>query len=132
MEAPLNKKASDYIARLTSTWRPALAFAFKLLGTEVKPSDITLRYERPETVQPLTQSIVRQNSVTAGIPLVTALQREGWTEAELSEMQADKEDEDQANKMSLGAALARAQRTFDGGNGQAPPREEPVANASAK
>jgi hypothetical protein len=47
-------------------------------------------------------------------------------------MQADKEDEDQANKMSLGAALARAQRTFDGGNGQAPPREEPVANASAK
>lgn len=133
MEAPLNKKASDYIARLTSTWRPALAFALKLLGTEVKPSDITLRYERPETVQPLTQSIVRQNSVTAGIPLVTTLRREGWTDAEIEEMEAEKGDEQAEQTATLGAALAKAQRTFDqGGNGQAPPREEPVANASAK
>jgi len=133
MEAPLNHKCTDHIARLTSTWKPALAFALKLLGTEVEPADISLQYAEPETVQPLTTSIIRQNSVTAGIPLVTALKREGWTDVEIEEMEGEKEKESAAQTASLGVALAKAQRTFDqGGNGQKPPREEPVANARAE
>ena len=114
-EAPLNRKAADYISRLTPTWRQALAFALTLMGTPVKPSDITLQYERPETVQPLTQSIIRQNSITAGIPLVTALKREGWTDAELLEMEAEKAAESAANRSMLALAMVKAQREFDQG-----------------
>jgi hypothetical protein len=125
-EAPLNRKARDYISRLTPTWKQALSFALTLMGTPVEPSGITLNYERPETVQPLTQSLIRQNSITAGIPLVTVLRREGWTDTEIEEMQAEKEGEEAAQAVTLGAALARAQRAFDGGNA---PREETVSNA---
>ena len=134
-EAPLNRKAADYISRLTPTWRQALSFALTLLGRPVEPSAITLQYERPETVQPLTQSIIRQNSITAGIPLVTVLKREGWTDREIADMQAEKEGESAAQTVTLGAALARAQRTFDqGGIGQQAQTQpgEPVANARPK
>jgi len=114
-EAPLNRKASDYISRLTPTWKQALSFALTLMGTPVDPSAITLQYERPETVQPLTTSLIRQNSVTAGIPLVTTLRREGWSETEIEQMEEDRAAESEAQTQSLGAALARAQRTFDQG-----------------
>lgn len=127
-EAPLNRKASDYISRLTPTWKNALAFALQLMGTPVIAADITLQYERPETVQPLTTSLIRQNSVTAGIPLVTVLKREGWSQAEIDEMESEKESEDAARQETLAGAMVKAQRAFDAGPQNQPPaqNEEPV------
>ena len=71
--------------------------------------------EEPEDVVEERRSRTRQANTAAGIPLITQLRREGWTEEEIEAMQADKEGEAAAQTVTLGAALARAQRQFDAG-----------------
>jgi len=116
MEAPLNKKAQKYIDRFSSTWRKVAQFMLKLEGKEIDELDITATFDRPETVQPMTNATIRKTNVEAGIPLTTQLRDEGWTQQELDDMQEDKETEQASNKAGLGAALLNAQAGFDRGN----------------
>lgn len=96
MEAPLNKKAQKAIDVFKPTWAEVAAFLLKLNGNgDVNPRDITPVFARPETVQPRTQAEIRQMDVATGIPLVTALKREGWTDAEIAAMQKDKAEAQQ-------------------------------------
>lgn len=90
LEAPLNKKCSRYISNFTATWKRVGAFMQKLQsGFEVQASDVTPQFARPETVQPRTQAEIRQINVSAGIPLLTVLRKEGWTDQELGELESD-------------------------------------------
>jgi len=128
LEAPLNKKVQDRIDHLTPTWREVAAFALKAAGQEIDEQVIAVSWAAVETVQPKTQAEIRESSTRAGIPLSTALRREGWTQAELDEMEKDRKQASEAEKNSLAAALVRAQRTMN----QPPPgtpkdKEDPNA-----
>lgn len=115
MEAALNAKCRQYIERFSPVWREVAAFVLVLSGQSVDPMTITPVWQPVETVQPLTQSIIRQNSVGAGMPLVTSLRREGWTEAELAQMDADRKAQQQAEADSLALAMLEQERRFDQG-----------------
>jgi len=117
MEAPLNKKAQDRIARLTSTWRKIAAFALQVQGVAVPETEITPIFEKPETVQPRTQAEIREISARTGIPLITLLRDEGWTEEQIAQMEDDKAQETAAAQTGLASALVEAQRRFDQGQG---------------
>lgn len=93
MEAPLNKKCTRLIGRFSPTWQDVGSFLLELSGREVPSKEIAAVFEKPTTVQPLTSSQVRQFDVTTGIPLRTVLRREGWTDAELAQLESEREME---------------------------------------
>lgn len=98
MESPLNRKASRFVQRMTPTWRSLGEFLYALDHEDVsnmpesedgKKNRLDVVFDDVETVQPLTDSIILQNNVNAGIPLITQLRRKGWTEEELTALQED-------------------------------------------
>jgi hypothetical protein len=119
MEAPLNRKVQRRIRHFSAGWRDVARFLLVLDGFgNVMPSTITPVFDEAETIQPLTQAQIRQTAVSTGIPLKTALRREGWTDAEIAAMEKDKEAERQETEANLAASMVRAQRSFDrGGSG---------------
>jgi hypothetical protein len=118
MEAPLNKKAQKSIDRLTPEWKAVAAFMLRLdSGADVPVGAITPEFDRPETVQPRTEAEIREINGRAGIPLVTSLRKEGWTEAEIAQLLADRDEANRAQQSALADSLIEAQRRFDqGGN----------------
>lgn len=58
--------------------------------------------------------------VTAGVPLKTSLRRAGWSEAELDQMEEEKQAEQEAAAESFGQALLAQGRQFD--QGKNPPQ----------
>ena len=115
MESPINKKAQRYINRFAVVWRKLAHFLLQLDGVAVDESAITPGFDKPETVQPRTSADIRKTSVDAGIPLVTQLRREGWTQQELDEMAQDSEQAAQRQQAGIAAALLNAQEQFDKG-----------------
>jgi hypothetical protein len=107
MEAPLIKKCERFIKVLTPTWTAIGAFLMQLAGQPVAPEAIVPQFGEVRTVQPLTQAQIRQADVATGIPLVTELRREGWTEAELAQLAKDQAAE-QTTQADLGGALLAA------------------------
>jgi hypothetical protein len=93
MEAPLNRKVQDRIERVEPVWKSAFQFALELAGIKVPLNEIIPEWSVVETVQPKTNAEIRVLEVNAGIPLVTVLRREGWTDEQLDEMANDKEAE---------------------------------------
>jgi len=104
MEAPLNKKSEGLQNIYGATWKEVGAFLAQLLGYPVTPYDLSVLWETAQTVQPLTEATARKTSVDAGIPLVTQLRREGWTQQELDDMAKD-EQAAQAKQTSMAQAL---------------------------
>jgi hypothetical protein len=115
MEAPLNDKALRYIERFRATWKRVGAFMMKLSGQEVDPLLIEPVYEKPQTVQPYTLSLIRKTNVDAGMPLVTVLREEGKDEAFLAQLEEDKNEAETAQQQSLAAAVIRAQAELQAG-----------------
>ena len=91
MELPLNKKAQDRIERFDPVWRQAMAFALLISGRQVNPKEIIPVWDTVATVQPRTQAEIRLYGVQAGMPLITILRREGWSDEEIDQMIRDKE-----------------------------------------
>jgi hypothetical protein len=86
MEAPLNRKVQDRIERFEPVWKEAMSYALHLSGHEVDVQDISVRWEKVETVQPRTQAEIRSLGVQAGIPLITLLKDEGWSETQIVDL----------------------------------------------
>jgi len=125
MEAPLNKKTDTYQQVFGVTWKEVGAFVASLLGYTIDASELTVVWEPGATIQPFTEAQTRKTSVDAGIPLVTQLKREGWTQAELDEMEVD-EKVAKAKQTSVATALlaqARAEQQQ-----QNPQEAQPVNN----
>ena len=117
MEAPLNKKAAKRISRFVPTWRQVGAFMLKVNGQETPDLMVTPVFAEPTTIQPVTRATIRTAEVGAGIPLTTALRREGWTQEELDAMAADKEAEQAGQAQLQEMMLEEARRRFDQGPG---------------
>ena len=99
MEAPLNKRCEEHIGHFKPTWKDVARFILKIRNKEALNEDITVTFNNPSTIQPLTQSEIRTNGRTAGIPLVTLLREEGRDEAWIEQMEADKKAADDASPM---------------------------------
>lgn len=119
MEAPLNKKAGRFIERWTVAWRKVAAFILELDGQVVDPTTIEPVFDRPETVQPRTAAEIRQINVNSGLPLVTVLRDEGWTQQEIDEMLADQDATAAKQQAGIAAAMLNAQEQFDRGDNEA-------------
>ena len=78
---------------------------------------IVPQFERIEAISPMAQAAIRKTAVEAGVPLVTAVRDEGWTQAEIDQMLADKQAEQAVATAGLGQALLAQQRQFDQGQG---------------
>lgn len=126
MEAPLAKKAAKYAERLAVSWRAAIVFALSLSGVTVTSADIEVVWGDERTIQPLTEAMTRKTNVDAGIPIVTQLRAEGWSESELEQLATDAEDEQGRGASLSDAAMQDARRRFDQGNGAAPYPPAPV------
>lgn len=115
LEAPLNKKVGRMINTLIPTWQRLAAFLLRLDGSDQAPQAIFINYAKPETVQPKTQAEIRRANRASGIPLVTILRDEGWTDSDLDQLRQDLEEEAASSSAYADAALAAAQRKFDQG-----------------
>jgi hypothetical protein len=129
MEAPLIHKCQRYIERFTPTWKALGAFVARLLGMAVDASAIEPVFDDPETVQPRTEAEIRRIDVNAGIPLVTVLRREGWTEDEIAQMIADRDEAASKQQANLASALVSAQRQMDQGGEEEAPQQPPPRQA---
>ncbi len=113
MEAPLNAKAERYLERLRMDWSEVAAFLLRLDGREVDRRAVQAIYRDPRTLQPMTQAQARTANVNAGMPLTTVVRREGWSEEDIAQMEADRQAETAARQESLAQALLEQQRRFD-------------------
>jgi SPP1 family phage portal protein len=115
MEAPLNKKASERIERFIPVWKKAAEFMLMASGVSVDRSDITPLFDEPETIQPVTEANITQTRVNSGVPLVTALREEGWSESKLEQLNKDI-TEAKVAQTSMAAAILENIRNKDAQN----------------
>lgn len=72
----------------------------------------------PREIMPLPELEQAEESkiyVEMGVPLKTALRRQGWTEADLQLLEKDQEEQRGREQETLAAAVLRAQRAMDSG-----------------
>jgi hypothetical protein len=120
MEAPLNHKAQKYITRWTANWSEVAQFMMLVAGMgEIDDNAIVPVFDKPETVQPYTQALIRKESVAAGIPLMWQMEQEGYTQQELDNLESAIQDEQTGQQQNLAVALTNAQRQFDQGGANA-------------
>lgn len=113
-EAPLNRKAQKYIDHFTATWSEVGQFMALLGGLgDIDDNAIVPIFDKPQTVQPYTQALIRKESVAAGIPLMWIMKQEGYTEQELADLEAARSEEQAQQQASLAQAMTNAQRNFD-------------------
>lgn len=105
MEAPLTKKVGKRQRVFGAVWQEIAAFLLKMEGIEIEPAEITVLWKRAESVQVYTEAQARQLGVNTGIPLITLLRREGWTDVEIERMQKDQELQDKAKRTVAQAVL---------------------------
>lgn len=105
MEAPLTKKVKTRQRVFSAVWQDVAAFLLKMEGVEMKAVDITVNWERPEAVQVYTEAQARQLAVNTGIPLITVLRREGWTDVEIEKMEQDQKLQDKMKQTLAQAVL---------------------------
>lgn len=109
MESPLNKKVKDRIELFEPVWKAAMSFALRISGYEVPLEEIIPKWDEIETVQPKTKAEIRMYATQAGIPLITQLKREGWSEEEISQMIADREASQQEMASTLLSQFEKGQ-----------------------
>jgi hypothetical protein len=90
-EAPLVKKVNLKRQALDPTWREFISYVLLLDGTKIDASQLKTIWEPIETTQPLTNSIIVQNEVNAGVPLSSALRRRGSSEEDITQIESDKQ-----------------------------------------
>lgn len=89
LESPLTRQVRRLQQRLAPVWQALGAW---LLGYAAPPSAIVPVYAEAATVQPRTLAEIRQLTVAAGVPLLTQLRREGWSEDQLRQLLADRSE----------------------------------------
>jgi hypothetical protein len=120
LESPLNHKAQKYIDRFTVTWSELAQFMMRAAGMgDVPMAAIIPVYGEPETVQPYTQSLIRKESVAAGIPLMWQMKQEGYTEQELAELDDAVTEKADADTERMAQVMEQRASAF-GQNGSRP------------
>jgi hypothetical protein len=119
MEAPLNKKVKKRIEGYEVEWKALVKFLLQLEGIEVEAKDITPVWEPVSTQQPLASAQTVGAETSAGIPLVTALRRQGWASDEIEQMEEDDKAQ-QKKKTSIAQTELDMQRNADAQNNTNP------------
>lgn len=115
MESPLNHKAQRYIDRFTAVWSEVAQFMLLLDGTTVDSNAIIPHFDRPETIQPYTQSLITKELVGAGVPLLWQMEQQGYTGQEIAALEEARQQEQQAAQARLAESMVNARRNFDRG-----------------
>ena len=118
MEAPLTKKVDQRIASFSSTWAKVGAFLLKLDGMDLPAKEIQPVWEPATAVQPKTEAETVKIWTEAGTPLRTALGWAGKTDAEIKDMEKDKDDEKNKNAVMSTQLLEAARLRQDNSNTQ--------------
>lgn len=98
MEAPLVAKCQKRQREFGVVWVDIATFLAQLEGVTIEPADVNVLWEKVESTQPLTEAQTRLASINSGINLRTILRDEGWSEADLDEMDEDQRTMDAARK----------------------------------
>lgn len=111
-----------------NVWEDIIGLSAKLSnlygGTAIEPIAISCEWKAAQLpADPIAEETAkaqaRKLAIDAGLPLVTVLRREGWTEEEIEAMLADKSKAD-AERTSMATALLEQARTqFDQGQNPA-------------
>lgn len=125
MESPLNKKCQKYIDRFSATWKQLARFMLKMQDVDIKASAVAAVFDKPETVQPYTEALIRKTNVEAGVPLVSTLRDDGWQDSEIDKMLEDRGLEQKAaqdaagfnNPNEMSATIQAAHRVLQNGGG---------------
>lgn len=115
MEAQLAKKAAYYQARLGVTWREIAAFVCLLAGQKVPSEDIEAVWSEQRTVQPVAEATALAQMVAAGVPLKTALRRQGWNQADLDQLDKDAAEVSSSKTNLAAQMLAQARAKLNQG-----------------
>lgn len=127
LEAPLNRKIQRYQRRLGATLTDMARFALAVAKAPVQPDVLIVANWLPaETVQPLTRATIRQTNVQAGIPIITQLRDEGWTQEEIDQMLAD------SRMAGQGVALGDAETQAAQADERAAAAEQGIQSAVAE
>ena len=114
LEAPLVRKAERYAHRWEVSWRRVLQWLLRASGGgEVEETDIDVIWQEPATTQPETDAVTVKTLVEAGVPLRTALRRQGWSDAELDQLADDEADEQASAATMASAYMAAAERNVN-------------------
>lgn len=89
MEGPLNKKCQKRIDQFVPVWKNLWQFVMWLEGYPLSKDAIVPMYDKPETIQPLTQSSIRKTSRESGLPLKTVLRWEGLTTEQVEQVEEE-------------------------------------------
>jgi hypothetical protein len=109
MEAPLTKKVKQREGNFGVTWSEIASFLLKLNGNgDIPPSQIKPIWEPAQSIQPFTEAQTLLTNINAGVPLVTQLKRQGWTEKDIESMQKDEEDAKSKTTSMASALLEQA------------------------
>ncbi len=118
MESPLTKKVVRYEERFEPTWRAAGAFMLELAKLGIfAPNDLDVVWSEPSTETPLIEAQTAQTYVGAGMPLRTALRRQGWSDTEMEQLDADRAEEQAGTATLADALLGQAERNFSRNGG---------------
>lgn len=128
MEAPLAHKVDKLIANFSKTWKEIAIFMLKLKNFQVSSRDVQPVWGRTRSEQPIAEMQAVNFAVSSGIPVKTVLRKQGWSKAELAQMDKDKAEEEKA-KSSLAKTLLESARNNADANNEVPPVEEGAPTA---
>lgn len=127
-ESGLVKKATSYQRRLDPVWVEVATFLLARGGYTTDRASVKVTWDDARTVQPIAEGQARQLAIAAGIPLEFWLEhREGWTPDEVKDMNEAAAEAQAKQSLSMGEAMVRAMRDFNGGGNGTMPEEEGVA-----
>jgi hypothetical protein len=129
-ESGLVKKTTSYQRRLDPAWTEVAAFLLSRAGITTDRASLKVTWNDARTVQPLAEGQARQLAIAAGIPLDFWLEhREGWTPDEIVDMNNAAAEAQAKQSLSMGEAMVRAMRDFNGGDNGATPEANVAAPA---
>lgn len=118
LEAPLVKKAHRLANRWEPVWVDILRWLGRVsLGRDIPESDLDVVWADPSSVDTETVATTSKTLVEAGVPLATALRRQGWTDAELDQMATDQAAEQARNATLAAAYVTMAEDNASRGQG---------------
>lgn len=118
LEGPLVRKAERYQQAIRDAWRQICQMALKASRSKApKLEDIDVTFGSAQAQQPLYDATVLKTNREAGIPLITQLRTQGWTQKAINQLKADQEEE-QTQAVDNALRIAEQSRTnFDRGEG---------------
>lgn len=128
MESPLVKKVETIQESFSVTFQEMAQFSLKLMGAELSRTEITVVWEVPKNTQPKTEAEARKINIDCGLPLITVLRRDGWSQSEIDQMQEDQEEQDKKSSTLAKELLRNAKIQSEQSNQNPDETGEPPDN----